>query len=482
MQYWLFQVNPKIFQLRAALRAEHLASFVVKTHQTKIKIGDKVIVWQTGKTSGVYALATVASEVMDMEIPAQEKLYYQVVPERNRRVLLDINYNLWNNPITKDMLQQETYFEKFHAGLPNVNYQASKEHYQTILNLIAQYNVLQEPLPDYDYRQILQFPLNQILYGPPGTGKTYQTINHALAIIEHRSLEELALEDRSSLRERFDYYQQRGAIGFVSFHQAFSYEDFVEGLKPKLEEGQLSYQVEDGVFKQMVQIADVGWEDGLRYVLIMDEINRGNISSILGELITLIEPDKRAGSREALTVTLPYSKTLFSVPPNLFLIGTMNTADKSLDSLDIALRRRFVFKAVVPNPSVLEHITVIAGIDIIQLLTTINQRIDWLLNENYCIGHAYFYDVFTFDDLKELFAYRVIPLLQEFFLQDTEAVAKVIGKAFFLQKVIPKGFYADENLSNKRNHLALKAVETWQELDFIKIYDPDYQYESHSSV
>jgi len=482
MQFWLFQINPKIFQLRAALRADSLLTFAVKSHQNKIKIGDKVIIWQTGKAAGVYALATVASEVVDMEIPSVEKVYYQVVPERTKRVKLDINYNLCNQPITKEILKSELYFEKLYTGLSSTNYQASKEQYQILIDLIIQTNILQEPIPEYEYKQILQFPLNQILYGPPGTGKTYQTINHALAIIEHRSLEELALEERSHLRERFDYYQQRGAIGFVSFHQAFSYEDFVEGLKPQLLDDKLAYHIEDGIFKQMVQTADIGWEDGLRFVLILDEINRGNIASIFGELITLIEPDKRAGSREALTVTLPYSKTAFSVPPNLFIIGTMNTADKSLDNLDIALRRRFVFKAIQPNPAVLKHLTVIAGIELIPLLTTINQRIDWLLHENYCIGHAYFYDVFTFDDLKDLFAYRIIPLLQEFFLYDNTLIAKVISNAFFVQKLPPNGFNLEDKSYAKSNQLVLKQMELWQEIDFIQIYAPDYQYENNTSL
>ena len=135
--------------------------------------------------------------------------------------------------------------------------------------------------------------------------------------------------DRPALKRRFDELREEKRVGFVTFHQSFSYEDFVEGLRASTKKGQIRYKIEDGIFKRMCDDAMQSRLDEPR-VLIIDEINRGNIANILGELITLIEPSKRAGAEEALTVTLPYSKKLFSVPDNLYIIGTMNTADRSL--------------------------------------------------------------------------------------------------------------------------------------------------------
>ncbi|MFL1525581.1 AAA family ATPase [Pseudomonas sp. O230] len=155
-------------------------------------------------------------------------------------------------------------------------------------------------------------------------------------------------------------------------------------------------------------------------VLIIDEINRGNISRIFGELITLIEPSKRAGANEALRVTLPYSKEHFSVPSNVYLIGTMNTADRSLAGLDIALRRRFTFREMPPKPELLENV-VVGELSVAQLLTVINQRIEMLLDRDHCLGHAYFMPLKnepTLERLSQIFREQVLPLLQEYFFED----------------------------------------------------------------
>lgn len=478
-QYWLFQANPKIFRLKEALRAEVITSFAVKSHQQSITVGDKVILWQTGKTAGVYALATVTSAVDFFEIEPIERSFFQVVPPKTKRVQLKIDYNLWNKPLTKEILPDGKPFEQFYAGLPKTNYKATQAQYDAIVDRIEQLDTLEEPISDYDFRPFLQSPLNQILYGPPGTGKTYQTVNHALSIIEHRTLEEIALEERVSLRDRFDYYMERAAIGFVSFHQSFTYEDFVEGIKPNLIDGQVVFNIQDGIFKRMVQAAEEGWEEGNRYVLIIDEINRGNIASIFGELITLLEADKRMGAREAISVTLPYSKKSFAVPPNLFIIGTMNTADRSVATLDIALRRRFTFKPILSNPSVLSEQSVQAGVNLAQLLSTINDRIELLLDENHRIGHAYFYDVSTLDDLKQLFAFRIIPLLKEYFLGDLSKIGLVLGDAFIKEKTtlehqILAHFDYEDELYDKKLY-SIQPIEQLQEKDFIRIYQPDYE-------
>lgn len=440
-------------------------------------------------------------------------------------------------------------------------------------------------------------PLNQILYGPPGTGKTYATIDKALAILEPDFS-----GNRAAKKAKFDEYAAAGQIQFVTFHQSFSYEDFVEGIRAETNETtrQLEYNVEDGVFKQLcnaarrrvVQSADknidlkgrriwkislgeagieegvyedsiqqglaligfggntdfsgvqsrediskkfrhavpnsesdytvaalntfirqvkigdiliatqgnlkfraigevasdyvhvprendtysqgrkVNWlcvyeqalpyqelmenrfsqrtiyelragsinpdklakllapaeaeQDSVPRVLIIDEINRGNISRIFGELITLIESSKRSGQPEALEVTLPYSKEPFSVPDNVYLLGTMNTADRSLAGLDVALRRRFVFEEMPPRPEMLEH-RKIDGIDLTELLTVLNQRIEVLLGRDHLLGHAYFIDVDSLPKLIAKFQHQIIPLLQEYFFEDWEKIALVLN-------------------------------------------------------
>ncbi|RZJ48638.1 MAG: hypothetical protein EOO44_20500, partial [Flavobacterium sp.] len=198
---------------------------------------------------------------------------------------------------------------------------------------------------------------------------------------------------------------------FTTFHQSFCYEDFIEGIKPNLDDNnELSYVIEDGIFKIACDKASnlAGFEDlndALKspkeivkakfevsepFFLFIDEINRGNISQIFGELITLIEEDKRLGKDNETRITLPYSKSEieFSVPPNLYIIGTMNTADRSIEALDSALRRRFSFTEVMPDSKKLDDI-VIKNIALNELLKTINDRIEILLDRDHTIGHSY---------------------------------------------------------------------------------------------
>ena len=388
-----------------------------------------------------------------------------------------------------------------------------------------------------------EFVLNQILFGPPGTGKTYNTINKAVAIVDN--LKESALkgyyEERSDLKERFDelliddWENPNGQIGFVTFHQSMSYEDFIEGIKPGLNDEQnVIYDIEPGVFKMMASIARDNWLDANKgtkeqlsfeeaftkfkeewqenqemkfplkregseytilgftkssikfkkasggtghtlsistlrdyfykrrevrqtgvgiyypaildklksyqpslivekeeknYVLIIDEINRGNVSQIFGELITLIEEDKRLGKAEALEVTLPYSKEKFGVPPNLHIIGTMNTADRSVEALDAALRRRFNFEVDLPL-----------------ILNTITKRIEKLLDKDHQIGHSYFMSVTKLSELKEAFQNKIIPLLQEYFFGDYGKIGLVVGKGFFIPvESVQENFFAEFN-------------------------------------
>ena len=182
-----------------------------------------------------------------------------------------------------------------------------------------------------------------------------------------------------------------------------------------------------------------------KYVLIIDEINRGNVSSIFGELITLIEKDKRAGSSEEIEITLPYSKEPFKVPKNVYLIGTMNTADRSIESLDTALRRRFSFKEFAPKPELIKTeglsgalngiVKVIANgvekdIDLESLLIKINTRIEKLIDKDHKIGHSYLLKVNSEETLKASFRNEIIPLLEEYFFGDYGKIGLVLGNTF----------------------------------------------------
>lgn len=289
--------------------------------------------------------------------------------------------------------------------------------------------VVREPKPEWKAGGTP--PLNQILFGPPGTGKTYHAIDKALDVLDPAYLRAHAT-DRASLKARFDTLAREGMVQFVTFHQSFSYEDFVEGLRAESdgEGGALRYVVANGVFKRLCDAArsQPSTSTALR-VLIIDEINRGNVSRIFGELITLIEPSKRAGAAEALTVTLPYSKTNFSVPANVHLIGTMNTADRSLAGVDIALRRRFQFVEMPPRPEFLHGVT-IAGVNLGDLLATMNHRIEALLDRDHQLGHAYFMDLTSGESIAGLaavFRQQIVPLLQEYFFEDWERIGWVLN-------------------------------------------------------
>lgn len=485
------------------------------------------------------------------------------------------------------------------------------DRYRQVLPPAGGYKAPAEPsdgtvprLAEEDAKMSAQLPLNQILFGPPGTGKTYATIDATLEILDPDFLIQNR-ENRTLLKSRFDELSSSGVVRFVTFHQSFSYEDFVEGLRAVTnDEKQLEYQVEPGIFKRLCDdartqgaqqgagirsnpriwkisingtgpsstltyclnnnearvgwgrtgdlrqsvdsndyyrglgsgdkgtlryfsedmvpgdivlcihsaemISAVGvvtgdyyydstppegviqdynhvrpvrwlyrdlklsilplndgkqftlktvylmerftWGDLLAYleksgakpqkpeastpgrkphVLIIDEINRGNVSRIFGELITLIEPSKREGADEALSLELPYSKKPFSVPDNVYLIGTMNTADRSLAGMDIALRRRFTFREMPPRPDLLNSVLV-EGVNIGQMLEVMNQRIELLLDREHCLGHAYFMPLTkpnhnTLETLARIFQQQILPLLQEYFFEDWERIQWVLN-------------------------------------------------------
>ena len=444
--------------------------------------------------------------------------------------------------------------------------------------------------------------VNTILYGPPGTGKTYNTVKYAVSICDGVSID--TLSDYDAAMERFNKLKEEGRIAFTTFHQSYGYEEFIEGIKPKLnsESKEVGYSIEDGVFKDFCDkarkvkvqasgkslikeqpriwgmilgstgpnkikaqcftegVIRLGWDEvkdediegdyvgdessswngkhmvddfknnmeigdivvieksnksidavgaiiseyyydenassyaryrkvewlakgidqdmvpylkvkgrkqmarfslfsfdyigmgaiseileknsdaSLKveketkpYVFIIDEINRGNISKIFGELITLIENTKRENEPEAASAILPYSGDLFSVPNNVYILGTMNTADRSIALMDTALRRRFDFVEMMPDASALRGIKVTAdgeSVDVAELLQTINQRIEYLYDREHTIGHAFFIKLKnnpSLDVLATIFKNNVIPLLQEYFYEDYEKIQLVLG-------------------------------------------------------
>jgi 5-methylcytosine-specific restriction endonuclease McrBC GTP-binding regulatory subunit McrB len=212
------------------------------------------------------------------------------------------------------------------------------------------------------------------------------------------------------------------------------------------------------------------------YVFIIDEINRGNVSQIFGELITLIEPDKRMGQDEVLYVDLPYSKKSFAVPPNLFIIGTMNTADRSVEALDTALRRRFSFKSMLPMPDKVSKDC--EGIDLQRLLNAINTRLQILKDSDHTIGHAWLSNTMDFEDLKKVYAGKILPLLQEFFYNDYEKLGLVLGDAFFeAPQMVSSNLFAKftqgNGLASQYESVVkykLKSVEDLNMEDFKSLY------------
>lgn len=389
---------------------------------------------------------------------------------------------------------------------------------------------------------VKNIPLNQILYGPPGTGKTYHTVEKALEILapDYRSiiLNDTNLDDDAKfdkLKEKFDELKDQGRIVFTTFHQSLSYEDFIEGIKPETNKStnQLEYPVKPGVFKSLCDkiqddkaayISSAGnnssqntkaktgihspeetpevkherkpekelenpvdyekdFDENYRYVLVIDEINRGNVSQIFGELITLLEEDKRLGGKFELKVRLPYSNIDFGVPSNLYIIGTMNTADRSVEALDTALRRRFSFLEMMPDPELLKdkntaNYPVINGHSLKEILETINSRIEVLKDREHQIGHSYFMKCKDLDDLKAVFKDNIVPLLQEYFYGNYENILCVLGDGFvktdnISSMVFARGASYDGDLT--KPHYRLQTKDEWKTMNIEDAIDGIFQ-------
>lgn len=276
--------------------------------------------------------------------------------------------------------------------------------------------------PVFSPRTDKTHPLNCILYGAPGTGKTYATAEYALAILENRKVDMAAKtpEQRKEIMEQYRTHVGNERIVFTTFHQSYGYEDFIQGLRPVSANGGTDFVPVDGVFKRIADTAMKHPEDN--YVIIIDEINRANISKVFGELITLIEDDKRWGEVNALQVTLP-SGDSFKIPNNLYIVGTMNSADKSISLIDTALRRRFEFIEVTPNASLIADPVLRSTLE--KLNTSLAKELD---STDLLVGHAYFIGK-TEDDLCSIFNRSIIPLLYEYFYDNSTKVKAQIKNA-----------------------------------------------------
>ena len=440
--------------------------------------------------------------------------------------MLQPNSYLCLNRSVKAFLQEAhlpTYFSNLTEYLTTINIakevfsksfpELSKEAYEYVPGSAPPIVAEEEMIYQVSKSAAVTHPLNVILYGPPGTGKTYTAIDKAVAIADALFYKEHQ-HNRTAITGRFQELLMKekevaaGRIAFCTFHQSMSYEDFVEGIKPQMEasrDNQLQYNIQDGIFKRIAALAAAAYRsasngDPLSYVLIIDEINRGNISQVFGELITLMEADKRTGNAEALSVILPYSKKPFGVPSNLYIIGTMNTADRNIETLDTALRRRFVFEEILPQPSLLSpqqllnrlynqyHDTpwndevfrraadglyallgtdaafefgikdnnedanadkilalpdsLFTGVNLQKLLSAINNRLSVLLSNDHTIGHAWLMDVYYLTDLQSVFKNKIFPLLQEYFFNNHAKIGLVLGKAFVKAQPVTKNLFA----------------------------------------
>ena len=285
---------------------------------------------------------------------------------------------------------------------------------------------------------------------------------------------------------------------FITFHQSYGYEEFVEGIKPVFdgenEDSDITYEISKGIFYQCCEnallLSDYKGklrdfcdmpkyerqkffnENTPKYAIFIDEINRGNISKIFGELITLIEPSKRLWADDEIMVELPYSKEKFGVPSNLYIIGTMNTADRSIALMDTALRRRFEFVEMMPEYDTLNE-TIIEGINVGEMLKTINERIEYLYDRDHTIGHAYFINVSDLKTLANVFKNKILPLLQEYFYDDWEKIRLVLGDSQFIKEKKPAKvlFKSGTDYINDKILYEIDKEAFYDKQNYLKIYN-----------
>ncbi len=402
--------------------------------ENKINIGDIVIVKKGTKT--LLGYGRVTSDYYYDE--SREEFLHCREVEWFKKGEWEVDVNLPRKTLT-DVTTYNSDFEgikyaQYLLNIMNGNTQAQED------NLII---------------KLLKYKPQIILQGPPGTGKTREAKRIAKAL--------LGLGENDSLEGNEQFK-------LIQFHPSYSYEDFVRGIIAENTDGNISYVTKD---KILAEFAKKALKDkDTPYVLIIDEINRGNVSAIFGELITLLEEDKRKGNSEHIEVKLPYSGDNFSVPNNVYIIGTMNTADRSVEALDTALRRRFSFVEMQPNPNH-EDLSEVGDVKLKKLLKTINERIEVLIDKDHQIGHSYFIGIQGLEDLKRTFKDKIIPLLEEYFYGDFGKIGLVLGEKFIEQtkyeeKVFAKFPYEKDFLEDKKIY-HITPSKDWDEKAFKSI-------------
>lgn len=552
INYWVFQCNPDDFDFETAVRKKVLDNWSVVAHKEKIKKGDKVILWVTGKKAGCYAFARITSDPAEATSSTDDNLW-----KKDHKISLkagiELTHNLLDKPLLWQNIKDTADLKGLKVNLQGTNFSATRKQYNSLLKLLDKSSQVMG--------NNIDLFVNTILYGPPGTGKTYKLneykeqyftdrgitqtseevlkekvaaypfwrvlgavlgiSNKALSvseIIEHpivkarvnpanktkpnnvawADLQSYADDDSTQLKdihrrsiklfhkgdeskwsiatdkkeELADIIGQelldiaknpvllpiqsstfKTRYNFITFHQKYSYEDFIEGIKPLLQNtdleeqvGDLQFELKKGIFYNscLDALKLVGYEtfdacytDSVdnrkarfeaakndstkQFALFIDEINRANISAVFGELITLLEDDKRIGADSEMWVELPYSNEKFCVPANLYVIGTMNTADRSIALLDIALRRRFEFKSLYPLYLEAEWWS--------PLLEALNQAIfNFKKNPDFFIGHAFFLKKPEADKAKILNT-KIIPLLYEYCQNNADTVKRILADA-----------------------------------------------------
>lgn len=578
VNYWIFQGNPNVYDVTRSLNDNMVHEWWVKSYKDKINIGDKGVIWVTGKDSGCYAFFEVTTEIYDKGEDEEQKQYYhtEMKDHVGPKVGINIKRNITNAPVLKETVKDFDWFQNFNGGNQGTTFQMTKTQYEGLLSMV-------EELRTNDGLKERTLKLskgnnnmkNQIFYGPPGTGKTMtilglrekytskgqvdsrddliaktvkslswweciacviadlggwvkvaeikdhqilkakiemqnnKSVNNTLwgQLQNHTSPDNKYVNTREDRRmEPFIFEKNKDSewslvkeweemipdiketvekisegelqgedeerFKLVTFHPNFTYEDFILGIRPDTDDTEgIRYEKVPGKFKEICDMARKHKDKD--FAIFIDEINRGNIPAIFGELITLIEEDKRG-----VLIDIPNSDEKFSVPENLWIYGTMNTADRSVESLDIALRRRFSFIPVYPDPSVLKN-KMIGNINLQALLEKINDRVEFLKDKDHTIGHSYFLDIENLEQLKKCFENKVIPLLEEYFYNDFEKIGLVLGKAFVKNKddhKKNKNFFADFDSDfiediEEYDVYEFSKIEDLSENDFLSIYE-----------